>query len=71
MTGKCEELERIGVKALVVKLRGTSRYLGGWAKGTTKMSGKHSPSRDSNWTISEGMSRALQLHHTAQCSCSL
>lgn len=37
------------MKALVAKSRGTSKYLGGGAKGTTKISGKHSSRRDSNW----------------------
>jgi hypothetical protein len=47
-TGKCKGLERIWMRALVAKSRGTSKYFGGGDKGTTKMSGKHSPRRDSN-----------------------
>lgn len=39
MTGKCKGLERIWMKALVTKSRGTSKYLGGGAKGTKKCQG--------------------------------
>jgi hypothetical protein len=49
MTGKCKGLERIWMKSVVAKSRGTSKYLGGGDEGATKMSEKHSPRRDSNW----------------------
>jgi len=65
MTGKCEGLERIWMKALVAKSRGTSKYLGGGDKETTKMSGKHSPRRDSNWGNSQ---TAQSIRATPNCS---
>jgi hypothetical protein len=65
MTGKCEGLEKIWMKALVAKSRGTSKYLDGGDKETTKMSGKHSHRRDSNWGNSQ---TAQSIRATPNCS---
>jgi hypothetical protein len=64
MTGQCKRLERIWMKALVAKSRGTSKYLGGGDKGI--MSGKHSPRRDSNWGNS--IRHAQSVRATPKCS---
>jgi len=66
MTGKCKGLERIWIKALLAKSRGTSKYLGGGEKGTTKMSGKRSPRRDSNWR--NFIRHAQSVRATPKCS---